>query len=611
MSNPTSNQTNNRLILTVYLLFVLFLALLLALTSYSYESNLSTKDIDKLIKERWDENKLKPSEQSSDEEFIRRLYLDVSGRVPTTDEVKTFLNDDSSEKRKNKIDELLNSEEFGQNMADIWISILFTQDNRKRVPPYIYTMIKDKFSDHFNRGRPYTEFVYSLLSAEGLATTNPAVLFTARFETPEDAAGSTMKIFMGKQIQCAQCHHHPYEDITQEDFYGVAAFFARKNTLPLYKKDQADKISKALSRYEKLIDRARQKELEMNTEANDEMSDEMKNMPEHENAKKKDKSKVQKKKRKVGIPPKWAIDTLKNKISQKEFVPDLLVWDAVNGQMQYEVKGEKKSIGPKYLGGPSASSEPGVDRRKLLASFLTTIESKQLAKEFVNRFWKYFFGYGFVNPIDDFTDKNSGNNPELLDLLAEEFVRTNFDIKHLFQLILNSETYQLSSTPNSTNKDDHEYFSRAVLRPMTPVQLTNALFTVSGYFNTNNVKNKNQDELEKIKFRVLKLFVYTFEDDEMNEVEDFSGTISQALLLMNSDLAEKVTEKKAGNRVSEILRDLKDPSDRIDAIYLGTFSRYPTIKEKNELLNKAGNNENFYEDLQWALLNSSEFIFNH
>ena len=615
MHNSSSNQANNRLILTIYLVFILFLALLLVLNSFSVESSISSKDIDRLIKKKWDENNLKPSEQTSDEEFIRRLYLDVSGRIPTAVEVKGFLNDDSPEKRKNKINELLSSDEFGQNMADVWISLLFTQDNRKRVPPYVYTMIKNKFADHFNKNRPYTEFVYNLISAEGLATTDPAVLYTARFETPEDAAGSTMKIFMGKQIQCAQCHHHPYENITQEDFYGVAAFFARKNTLPLYKKDQAEKISKALSRYEKMIDRARQKELEMNTDANNEMSDEMNNMPEHENVKKenkkKDKSKVEKKKRKVGIPPQWAVDTLKNKMSQKEFIPDLLVWDAVNGQMQYEVKGEKKTVGPRYLGGPSASADAGVDRRKLLASHLTTTESKQLAKEFVNRFWKYFFGYGFINPVDDFTDSNVGNNPELLDILAGEFVRSNFDVKNLFRLMLNSEAYQLSSTPNSINKDDHEYFSRAVIRPMTPVQLANSLFTVSGYFSMNNIKNKKQEEIEKIKFRVLQLFVYTFEDDEMNEIEDFSGTISQALLLMNSDLAEKVTEKKPGNRISEILKNVKEPADRIDAIYLGTVSRYPTVKEKSELLSKTANDESLYEDLQWALLNSSEFIFNH
>lgn len=608
----TGKQVNFGTILKFYLLFILFIGIAAGVGLHGVESGFTSRDIDKMLEKKWDENDLKPSEPSSDEEFIRRLYLDVTGRVPAADEVNVFLNDNSSNKREKKIETLLNSQEFGENLADVWISILFTQDNRKRVPAYIYTMIKDKFANHFNQNNPYSEFVYNLISAEGLATTDPAVLYTARFENPEDAAGSTMKIFMGRQIQCAQCHHHPYENISQEDFYGVAAFFARKNTLPLIKKDQAEKISKALTRYERMIKRAREKEMEMSTEGTTEMSEEMAKEhgilpPSTRGQNDRDSLKVKKpKKKKVGIPPQWAIDTLKKKLEAKEFTPDLLVWDAVNGQMQYEVKGERKTTGPKYLGGPAASNDAGVERRKLLANYLTTTESKQLAKEFVNRFWKYFFGYGFVNPVDDMTDKNPPTNPELLEVLADEFVRTNFDVKNLFRLILNTQAYQLSSTPNSTNKDDHEYFSRAVLRTMSPVQLANSLVNISGYLNS-----RKADEVEKARFRILQLFVYTFNDDEMNEAEDFSGTITQALMMMNSDLAEKVTEKKPGNSMSELLKNYREPLDRIDAIYLGTLSRYPSDKEKKDLLNKAGDGENFYEDLQWALLNSSEFIFNH
>ncbi|MGH2574313.1 MAG: DUF1549 and DUF1553 domain-containing protein [Ignavibacteria bacterium] len=614
-SKPHSS-TNMRLVLTVYVLFIVFIALLIAMTSFSNESSITSKDIDKLIEKKWNESKLKPSEKTTDEEFIRRIYVDLTGRIPNAEEVNSFLEDKSSKKREDKINELLDSKEFGQNMADIWISLLFTQDNRKKVPPYIYSMIKNKFAVNFNQNKPYSEFVYNLISAGGLATTDPSVMYIARFETPEDAAGQTMKIFMGKQIQCAQCHYHPYEKISQEDFYGVAAFFARKYTLPLFKKDQAEKIAKALTRLERLIDIARDKEMEMNKDATYEMSEEMENVPEHENVKKeekqKDKSKVKKEKRKNRpIPPQWAIDTLKKKMENQNFTPDLLVWDAVNGQMQYEVNEEKKTMGPKYLGGSSASNDAGVDRRGLLAKYLTTTDSKQLALAFVNRFWKHFFGYAFINPVDDFTEKDPGTNPELLDLLADEFVKNNFDVKSLFKLIVNTEVYQLSSTPNSTNKDDHSYFSRAVLRPMSPVQLANSLMSASGYFNLKNMQNKNPEDIDKIKIRILQLFIFTFDDDEMNESEDFSGTITQALLLMNSEFSEKVTEKRPGNAISEILKSTKDPEERINLLYLNTLSRYPNKNEKKSLLNKAGNEDAYYENILWALLNSSEFIFNH
>lgn len=613
MASSKTQFSGSKLIFSVYFLLILFITLLLVMTAGSVESSLSSKDIDRMLKKNWEVHNIEPSEISNDEEFLRRVTLDLVGRIPSADEVKTFLENDSDNKRKKKIDELLASEEYGDFMADTWMQILFSYDAKRKVQAKTYSYIKDEFSERFNSNRPYTEFVSRLVSAQGFATSNPYALYIGRFENPEDAAGHVMKTFTGKQIQCAQCHKHPYENITQEDFYGVASFFARKQTLPLLQKDQAKKITQAIVKMEKLITKARDEEMEKNEEmsSTQEMNDEMGNMDEHKDVKKKKKDKSQKKekKKKYSIPPQWAVDSLKQRMNDSAFVPDLLVWDAVNGQLTYETKGVKKTAYPKFLGGASVSNDAGIDRRTLLAENLTTLEVRQVAVAFVNRFWKHFFGYGFVNPVDDFTSSDPGTNPELMNVLADEFIKSNFDVKALFRLIANTEAYQLSSTPNKTNKDDHEYFSRAVLRPMSPVQLANSLLYTSGYLS--RIKNKDREELEKTKFRILQLFVYTFDDDEMTEAENFSGTITQALLLMNSDLTEKVAEKKPGNFIAQLLNNVKDPEERIDMIFLNTIGRYPTDDEKDKLLEKAGKNEDLYEDLQWALLNSSEFIFNH
>lgn len=613
-------RTNTKLIISVYLIFILLITLLLVITGQSDESVLTSNDIDKMLKKNRDSKNIQPSERSGDEEFLRRVYLDLTGRIPSAEEVRSFLDDSSNDKRKKKIDELLASEEYGDYMADVWMQILFSYDAKRKVQARTYNYVKDEFAGRFNSNRPYTEFVNRLISAQGFATSNPYALYIGRFEMPEDAAGHVMKTFMGKQIQCAQCHKHPYENITQEDFYGVASFFSRKQVLPLLQKDQAKKITQAVTRMEKLISQARDMEMEKNenmgndnVEGTQEMNEEMEKMDEHKDAKKnkkkQNKSQNKQKKKKYNIPPQWAIDSLKQRMNDSAFVPDLLVWDAVNGQLTYESKGETKTAYPKFLGGASVSSNAGVDRRTLLAENLTTAESKQLAAAFVNRFWKHFFGYGFVNPVDDFTANDPGSNPELLNALAGEFIRSNYDIKNLFRLITNTEAYQLSSTPNGTNKEDHEYFSRAVLRPMTPVQLANSLLYSSGYLT--RMKNKDAEEIDKVKFRILQLFVYTFNDDEMNEAENFSGTMTQALLMMNSDLAEKVTEKRPGNFIQQLVNKVSDPEERIELIYLNTISRYPSDAEMERLLKKASKNEDFYEDLQWALLNSSEFIFNH
>jgi len=599
-------------VVTVYLLLILFITLLLFMTAQGSESALTSGEIDVMLMEKWEQNGLKPSQRTSDEEFLRRLYLDLNGRIPNAEEVKSFLDNDSGDKRKSKIEELLASEEYGEFMADKWMQLLFAYDGKRKVQAPAYNLVRTEFAGQFNSNRPYTEFVKNLISAQGFVTTNPYALYMGRFENPEDAAGNVMKLFTGRQIQCAQCHKHPYENITQEDFYGVASFFARRKVLPLMQKNQAEKITNAIFRMEKQISKLRENEMEANTEGTTEMNDEMMNKKEHKNVKKNNK-KVKKEKNttKRNIPPQWAIDSLKSRMQDSAFKPDLLVWDAINGQMTYEVNGEKRSAYPKFLGGASVSKNAGVERRELLAENLTVTDTRQLAKAFVNRFWKHFFGYGFVNPVDDFTENDPGTNPELLDAITDEFIRSNFDIKQLFRLITNTGAYQLSSTPNNTNKDDHKYFSRAVLRPMDPVQLSNSLLFSSGYFNLGGNKKKDMKELEKIRFRILQLFVFTFEDDEMNEAEDFSGTITQALLLMNSDLAEKVTEKRPGNYISQVLAKTDDSEERIEMIYLNTIGRYPTEKELSSFLEEKGITESGLEDIQWALFNSSEFIFNH
>ncbi len=610
--------STNRQVIAVYLLFIVFITLLLVMTSTGGESRLNSKEIDALIEKAWDEKGLKPSDAASDEEFLRRLYLDVTGRTPNADEVKSFLEDGSSSKRKNKIEELLASDEYGGYMADMWMQVLFSYDGKRKVQAPVYSMVKKEFAEDFNGNRPYTEFVSNLITAQGFVSSNPYALYMGRFENPEDAAGNVMKVFTGKQIQCAQCHKHPYEKITQEDFYGVASFFSRRQILPLLQKNQAQKITQAVIKMEKQITRARENEMETkeaDVNGTQEMNADMEKMDEHKNVKKNKKkenrSNNKEKKRKFNIPPQWAVDSLKQRMQDSAFKPDLLVWDAVNGQLTYEVKGEKKTAYPKFLGGASVSSDAGVDRRKLMAENLTVTESRRLAKAFVNRTWKHFFGYGFINPVDDMTDSDPGSNPELLEKLTDEFVNSNFDIKNLYRLITNTKVYQLSSTPNSSNKDDHEFFSRAVLRPMDPVQLSNSLLWTSGYFEQGKMKDKSQEELEKIRFRILQLFVYTFEDDEMNEAEDFSGTITQALLMMNSDVIEKISEKKPGNFVSKVLKKTSDPEERLSLIFLNTIGRYPSESETETALKNAGNDENMYEDIQWALLNSSEFVFNH
>src|SRR5438552_10731355 len=137
-----SKPINSKLIFTVYLLLAVFIGLLLVISSSGRESSNTSKDIDRMIEQKWSENSLEPSEQTTDAEFVRRIYLDLTGRTPTAGEVAAFLSDNSSDKRKKKIDELLASEEYGNFMADEWINILFPYDTKKKVPQATYKLVK-------------------------------------------------------------------------------------------------------------------------------------------------------------------------------------------------------------------------------------------------------------------------------------------------------------------------------------------------------------------------------------------------------------------------------------------------------------------------------------
>ena len=137
MTTYNNRLASGRLIFSVYLLFILFIALIIAISAYGHNSALSSNDIDKYIQSKWQANNLKPSNRTSDEEYIRRIYIDLAGRIPNADEVKAFLSDKSPDKRQKKADELLTSTEFGQNMADIWINTLFTQENLQKLQQVI------------------------------------------------------------------------------------------------------------------------------------------------------------------------------------------------------------------------------------------------------------------------------------------------------------------------------------------------------------------------------------------------------------------------------------------------------------------------------------------
>jgi hypothetical protein len=166
-----------------------------------------------------------PSDLCTDQEFIRRAYLDLCGILPTGDEVKKFLADSAKDKRAKLIDALLERDEYADYWTLKWADVL--RNNRKTVQVKGAHVYQDWLHERIVRNTPFNEVVHDLLTASGSTFANPAANYYRVSADPTNLAESTAQLFFGIRMQCAKCHNHPFERWTQDDYYSMAAWFAR------------------------------------------------------------------------------------------------------------------------------------------------------------------------------------------------------------------------------------------------------------------------------------------------------------------------------------------------------------------------------------------------
>lgn len=183
--------------------------------------------IDKTLSDAWQADAVVPAERSSDAEFLRRAFLDLTGRIPRVSETRTFLDDAAPNKREQLIGDLLERPGHPSHLADVWCRFLLPDTaavNQIDGSNAFESWMRNRFAEN----RSYAEIVRELLLATGEPNESGPVLFYTSLELkPEKVAASTSRAFLGIQIQCAQCHNHPFDKWTQNDFWGYAAFFAR------------------------------------------------------------------------------------------------------------------------------------------------------------------------------------------------------------------------------------------------------------------------------------------------------------------------------------------------------------------------------------------------
>lgn len=204
---------------------VVRLACLQPRTDFAWQAPPEKNAVDRFVFAKLRELQIRPAALCSDSVFLRRVYLDLLGRLPSVAETQAFLNDADPQKREKLVDRLLADPEFAEFWTRKWLDVL--RANQKRLPLDVLVGFQRWWQQHLHHNTPFDQLVRQLLTATGDTLTSPAAAYFTIHATPEDLAETTAQVFLGVRIGCARCHNHPFDRWTQEDYYGLAACFAR------------------------------------------------------------------------------------------------------------------------------------------------------------------------------------------------------------------------------------------------------------------------------------------------------------------------------------------------------------------------------------------------
>jgi len=256
-------------------------------------------------------------------------------------------------------------------------------------------------------------------------------------------------------------------------------------------------------------------------------------------------------------------------------------------------------------------------RREQLARWMTSAENPYFAKSMANRLWAYLIGRGIIDPVDDIRAGNPPSNGELLDALAAEFIKNKFSMKHMLRTIANSRVYQLSIEPNATNADDVENFSRARPRRLTAEQLLDSVRQATGTKNKFpgfplGTRAAQLPDPAVGKGTFLEQFGQPIRESPCECERRNEMSLGQALALVNGPTLSGAVAEPSG-RIAALFQKKPDDKQVVEELYLAVLCRMPTEDETAKftaVLAKSEKKQEAAQDIMWALLNTSAFLFN-
>ncbi|MDI1313616.1 DUF1549 domain-containing protein [Prosthecobacter sp.] len=416
----------------------------------------TTAKIDELVNAKLTKEKIQPNKAASDEIFVRRVYLDVAGRIPTLQETTEFLKSSDADKRANLIDKLLAGDGYVQNFYNYWADILRMKTQMigggQSLPAfYGYSKwLKDSLRDN----KPYDAMVREVVTADGKSYENGAIGFYIRdYNMPLDNMAVTTQIFLGTSMVCAQCHNHPFDKWTQMDYYQMASHtYGMTGSNGLTNPLLAQAIygggpaKKKTNRYGGSVTKF--------------------SLP--EGIERKD----------VGRAMTEILRPLRynNVLDQTGKKALLLPHD-----YQYTDAKPKQKVEPAIPASFSKDGnivKEGVTPITAYAGWMTSKENPRFTTVIANRLWKKLMGQGIIEPVDEITDSTVPSNPQLMTFLEDTMKAANYDMKAVLRAILNSQAYQREAYTKDVELGEVYNFPGPLLRRMSSEQIWDSMVTL-------------------------------------------------------------------------------------------------------------------------------------
>jgi tetratricopeptide (TPR) repeat protein len=579
----------------------------------------SASEIDRLVEENYRKHDVKPNPKTTDAQFVRRIYLDVTGTIPTYRETKSFLDSADLDKREQLIDQLLISDGYSSHFFNYWADVLRYTDRLNgnvRGEPY-RQWIKQSLAEN----KPWDTIVNQMLTSEGLIWKNPATGYVQRDAgMPLDNMNNTVRIFLGTRIGCAQCHDHPFDRWKQKEFYQMAAFtfgtssgtgggdkryFAGGNPNTRLRDAYYEIEQEEEQRRSKYYGFTRLISQNMQI-VNDQVG------------------------RKIRLPHDYAYDDAK----------------------------PKDVIEPKALFGQPVTIKKGEAPRKAFARWLASKDNPRFALTIANRLWKQAFGVGQIEPVDDMMDDTVAENPVLMTFLESEMKRLNFDMKEYLRIVFNSQTYQRQASFHEVHLGEVYHFPGPILRRMTAEQAWDSFLTltlVNPYEYREFPSNIRTDILgvdldaisatdlldingkistavdsgrparqKKFKYKGVLLaraselpsptspnhFLRMFGQSNRELISSSSkiGSVPQVLFMFNGPITHMLLER--GSMIHRNILQQRTGTASVEAVFMAILNRRPDKDEAAIAIEEIKKNGvNGWGNVVWSLVNTREFLF--